>query len=86
MSECVGNTLRWKLPGENNLISNREIPLAKSYFMNRENKFKFGNIMKHQLHWHARKLPLRLKGMQPHCSTCPQRLPLRGCSLLGFKQ
>eukprot|EP00965_Chrysotila_dentata_P085329 2815274-Pleurochrysis_carterae.AAC.5 len=36
ISECVGYSLRCtlKLPGANNFISNREIPLAESYFMN----------------------------------------------------
>eukprot|EP00965_Chrysotila_dentata_P076820 2536213-Pleurochrysis_carterae.AAC.1 len=29
ISKCVGNTRCWKLPGENNFISNREIPLAE---------------------------------------------------------
>eukprot|EP00965_Chrysotila_dentata_P046875 1555747-Pleurochrysis_carterae.AAC.1 len=66
-SKFDGNTRCWKLPGKNNFISNREIQLAESYFINGENDVDFGNIKKYQLHWRARKLALRCRGMQPNC-------------------
>eukprot|EP00965_Chrysotila_dentata_P033788 1124487-Pleurochrysis_carterae.AAC.1 len=55
-------------------IANRERPLADSYFLNGENVVHIENIGKYQLHRLATKLPLRCRGMQPHCLAGKGRL------------